>query len=130
MNKRNIERELRICELHGEQLFAKHLNGNSKSGFRCMKCSAEATKRVVESKRNRVYEEFGGCCSFCGYNKCREALEFHHLDPSKKEINPSKVFSRSYERIIQELNKCILLCANCHRELHVKDNTFGKKNSD
>jgi hypothetical protein len=113
------------CKRHGLIKAAKHKNGNAAPAFRCMLCSAEATKRVVQAKRDRVYKEYGDKCSICGYNNCREALEWHHLDPSTKEVEPSKVFSRSYERIIEELSKCILVCANCHREIHVKLGNFG-----
>ena len=61
----------------------------------------------------------GGQCSRCGYNKCVEALEFHHLDSSQKDFGISeKGYTRSWERVREELEKCILVCANCHRELH------------
>ena len=63
----------------------------------------------------------GGCCQVCGYNRCQEALELHHLDSSQKEFNISQYgHSRSWERVKRELDKCVLVCANCHRELHVK----------
>lgn len=52
----------------------------------------------------------------CGYSKCIEALEFHHLDPTEKEFEISD--RRSWEALTAELDKCILLCANCHREYH------------
>lgn len=56
-------------------------------------------------------------CVVCGYNRCEKALEFHHKDPSKKERIVS-VF-RSVESMKAEAAKCVVLCANCHRELHV-----------
>ena len=63
----------------------------------------------------------GGKCIKCGYNKYPEVLEFHHIDPSKKDFNvSSKGHCRSWERVSEEIKKCILLCANCHRELHVE----------
>tara|TARA_R110000824_G_scaffold242992_2_gene431633 strand:- start:94 stop:324 length:231 start_codon:yes stop_codon:yes gene_type:complete len=59
----------------------------------------------------------GGKCCGCGYNKCASALEFHHTDPSKKEfIIGSCKYGRS--KMLEEAKKCILLCANCHREFH------------
>lgn len=113
-----MERKIRFCKIHGETEFAKHKNGNAKPSFKCCKCSAEATKRVVDAKKERAYLEFGSSCVLCGYSKCKRALEWHHLDPSTKEVNPTKVFSRKWERIVEELSKCVLLCANCHREVH------------
>ncbi len=54
----------------------------------------------------------------CGYNKCLSALEFHHIDPLKKDFNISQFRTTSFESIKKELDKCDLLCANCHREIH------------
>jgi len=63
----------------------------------------------------------GGKCEVCGYDRCVEALEFHHRDLSEKEFGISaKGYSRSWKAVMKELDKCILVCANCHRELHAK----------
>jgi len=59
-------------------------------------------------------------CQICGYNKCVSVLEFHHLDPNKKDINGS-MGAYSLKRIKKEIENCILLCANCHKELHAND---------
>lgn len=59
----------------------------------------------------------GGKCSLCGYNKCIKALEFHHTDPNQKDFVISGI-SKAFESIKYELDKCILVCANCHREIH------------
>lgn len=77
---------------------------------------------VVKSRKRRkllFVERFGGKCQFCGYNKCVNALEFHHIDESTKKYSPSSVIgSKSLDVVEKELEKCILICANCHRELH------------
>jgi len=71
--------------------------------------------------RQKAIAELGGKCIKCGYNKYTEVLEFHHRDPSKKDFNvSSKGHCRSWQRVKQEIEKCDLLCANCHRELHVE----------
>lgn len=56
-------------------------------------------------------------CSICGYNCCGAALDFHHVDMSTKDHSPK---SRDWETAaaVEERKKCILVCANCHRELH------------
>lgn len=69
-------------------------------------------------KRTRMINVMGGCCQICGYNKCANALEYHHLDPKAKDFTISSKWSRSWESTCEELKKCILLCANCHREIH------------
>lgn len=66
-----------------------------------------------------IRELAGGCCKVCGYNKCGDALEFHHIDPTKKLFRISAAVSESITpRLLEEINKCILLCSNCHREYH------------
>ena len=75
----------------------------------------------VERWRNRkvkAVEYLGGKCCKCGYNKCIWALEFHHRNPNEKEATWTKMRLWSESRLLKELDKCDLLCANCHRELH------------
>ena len=76
-----------------------------------------------------MVEHKGGRCSICGYNKNIAALEFHHLDKDSKvtEIASFKNSSMS-EKVIKELDKCILVCSNCHREIHSDevDNRYTK----
>ena len=61
----------------------------------------------------------GGKCSACGYDKCLYALDFHHLDPDKKDNGVCHLLrTRSFKAAAEESKKCVLLCANCHRELH------------
>lgn len=62
-------------------------------------------------------------CSICGYNKCSAALDFHHTYPENKEANIARLCkdSLSIETILIEIEKCVILCANCHRELHYKE---------
>lgn len=78
----------------------------------------------VQKRRNELkhmsVEYKGGKCIICNYNKCFAALEFHHINPLEKDFSISrKGNTRSWEKVKTELDKCILLCANCHRELHV-----------
>lgn len=58
------------------------------------------------------------------HDKCLGALDFHHRDPSEKEFDWNKLRKRSWESIAFELDKCDLLCSNCHRESHYDENTF------
>ncbi len=61
----------------------------------------------------------GGKRQLCGFNKCMESLEFHHIIKGKKDFGISeKGYTRSWAAIKSELDKCILLCADCHREWH------------
>ena len=80
---------------------------------------------AVRKRRKRVrlmaVQYKGGRCSRCGYDRCVDALEFHHRNSSQKDFSISeKGYTRSWKRVCEELDKCVLLCANCHRELHAR----------
>jgi hypothetical protein len=62
----------------------------------------------------------GGCCAICSYDRTVSALELHHLDPTAKDFALGTVRRNpaSWPKIVAELKKCVLLCANCHREVH------------
>ncbi len=75
-------------------------------------------KKRLKSIKIQMINILGGKCSRCGYNKCSAALEFHH-NTSNKEGNMAHIIkNQSKEKALKEGKKCILLCANCHRELH------------
>lgn len=79
----------------------------------------KAVRRRRKKIRQMAFEYKGGRCQNCGYDKCAEALEFHHLESNGKDFGISaRGYTRSWERTKKELDKCILLCANCHREVH------------
>ena len=65
----------------------------------------------------QAVDRLGGKCQVCGYDRCVEALEFHHVDPEEKAFNIGDRVT-SLEAILPELEKCVLVCANCHREIH------------
>jgi hypothetical protein len=78
---------------------------------------AVSKRRVKLRQMARDYK--GGKCEICGYDKCSRALSFHHLDPKEKEFGVSdKGLTRSWLKIQNEIDKCILICANCHMEVH------------
>ena len=87
-------------------------------------CSKKCKNKYYVNKRRKTLKQkaveyMGGKCIICSYNKCLRALTFHHLDPTKKDFNiASKGYTRSWNRIKEELDKCILVCSNCHAEIH------------
>jgi hypothetical protein len=79
-------------------------------------------RRQAESQRRKTLraqavEYKGGKCQICGYNKCSAAFDFHHVDPREKDFTISKRMT-TFGAIRKELDKCVLLCATCHREVH------------
>ena len=83
----------------------------------------KSNSQSVADRRRKLKEmsvEYkGGKCIICGYNRCIAALEFHHLNPEEKDFSIAATgTTKSWERIKKELDKCICVCANCHREIH------------
>jgi len=79
----------------------------------------KAVKKRRRKLKEMAVEYKGGKCQICDYDKCIAALDFHHLNEEDKEFDLStKGLTRSWERIKKEIKKCILVCANCHREIH------------
>lgn len=91
--------------------------GNKQYSY-CKSCSNDMTIERYKQNKKLAIEYKGGKCSLCGYDKCDAALEFHHLDPTKKDFNISHHKGMSIENLKEELDKCILVCRNCHAELH------------
>lgn len=93
--------------------------GKKGSSPYCKPCTNE---QVIERQRKLkqiAIDYKGGCCERCGYDKYNGALEFHHTNPTEKDFNISKLKQTNFtEKVKKELDKCILVCANCHREIH------------
>jgi transposase len=102
------------CRHHGETSFVREGRGY----YRCKRCRLDRVSRRRQVIRRKLVDEAGGRCLICGYDRCQQALEFHHLDPSLKEFDLGrKGVSRSLARSRAGARKCVLLCANCHREV-------------
>jgi hypothetical protein len=86
-----------------------------------MSKQAEAVKKWRRSCKERIITAMGGKCCVCGYRKCFAALALHHLDPSQKDFSFGKIRAnpKSWEVIVAEIRKCVLVCHNCHSEIHV-----------
>jgi 5-methylcytosine-specific restriction endonuclease McrA len=81
-------------------------------------------------QKEKAVEYKGGKCCKCGYDKCITALEFHHRNPEEKEFSFSSYSNNAWKNISKELDKCDLLCANCHRELHEELNRGVSPHAD
>lgn len=117
-------RECNVChETHPETTEFFFKNGKQPSGK--IKWKPDCKKCHSESRANRfddlLLEVFGEIkCQQCGYDSCKRAIDCHHLDTEEKDLEPSKMRSSfvSLERMRKEFEKCVLLCSNCHREVH------------
>lgn len=81
----------------------------------CNSCQTNLRRYEV---KQRAIAYLGGKCIHCGYNKCVGALEFHHRDPKQKSFQIAGSHCRSWQSIQKELDKCDLICSNCHAEKH------------
>ena len=98
---------------------ANALERNRKYAKRNPETLKASQKKYKEKKRQVVNEARSSGCVVCGYNKCNEALDFHHVDSSTKDKSISDLLcSGSIDALKEEISKCVVLCANCHREHH------------
>jgi hypothetical protein len=87
----------------------------------CKPCfNAYTTERFRRRKRQAV-EYLGGRCADCGGVYPYYVFEFHHLDPARKEMGFNQLRRRSWEAVKREIDKCLLLCSNCHRIRHWRE---------
>ena len=91
---------------------------------RSKKCSSCKVKKSRQNTKLKAVEYKGGKCESCGYSKSIRALTFHHKDPTKKEFGIADPKNRSFEAIKAELDKCDLLCMNCHMEEHERLDSY------
>jgi hypothetical protein len=91
----------------------------------------EAARKYRKHRQDFINEAKSKGCEICGYKKCTAALVFHHRDPSTKVDTISNMACRcaSVEDIRAEMDKCTLLCQNCHHELHISEGNMGLNKS-
>jgi hypothetical protein len=100
--------QCRICKKN-------YLGGHRQYKDICASC------RVSESRRKKkaaLIDYKGGKCLICSYDKCQQVLQFHHKDPNEKEFAKANSGTSDFDRLKTEVDKCILVCANCHGEIH------------
>lgn len=115
------------CLKCGKDFFPKK---QAKTRKYCYDCVPEESYTNGATLRKRIkkwgLDYKGNKCQCCGYDKCEAALEFHHLDPAQKDFNISdRDIKLNWDEIKNELDKCILVCSNCHKEIHNGIRTIG-----
>lgn len=85
-----------------------------------MSKGSEKVKLWRKRTKDKLVEALGGKCRVCSYMKSTQALSLHHVDPSVKEFGFGAIRAtpKSWEKILTEAKKCVLLCSNCHAEVH------------
>lgn len=115
---------IRQCEICGKDF---EIIDNGWTRKYCYDCSPTINSNCSRAKnitikrralKKMLVEYKGGKCERCGYNKCMRALEFHHSDPQEKDFGISRQLHRDVKELKREVDKCLLLCSNCHAEIH------------
>lgn len=119
----------KICTKCGKELPIEEFNWKNKAqGIRrseCKYCHSNYMKNRYRQKKNEIQDLKKGIkCIKCGYNKCGASLEFHHINPEEKDEKVARMLTNNYNLDIvkKEIEKCVVLCANCHHEFHFLNN--------
>ena len=110
----------RVCIYCGKEYISE-----SHTRSMCYECNPFKgnTKEFTQRIRQLNYDKYlkdtkQESCSICGYDKHKSVLEFHHIDPNTKVCNPASISHSKYSKFKLEADKCIVVCANCHRLIH------------
>ena len=115
--------EQKICKICGKKFI---IMDNGWTRKYCYNCSPHQNENMTHAqavtiKRRAIKQALvnlkGGKCSICGYNKSLRALQFHHLNPKEKDFALTKNV-KDFDKLKKEVEKCILVCSNCHAEIH------------
>lgn len=113
-------RSLHIKDSRITMNICKECNKEYKGGHGKLKdiCSTCYRLGYRNKTKKRAIDYKGGCCSVCGYDKYIGSLQFHHVYPENKSFIISDFGFNKFDSLIEELDKCILVCSNCHGEIH------------
>lgn len=114
------EKNTKFCSKCETKKDKSHFYKKGKTGLSsyCKPCAALVDKIARQEKKLKLAQHTSTECLVCHYDKCIAALEYHHLDPSTKKFQISQGWNRSFKEILKEAQKCVVLCSNCHKELH------------
>lgn len=114
--------QTRICKKCNQEkpleVFAKSKNYIQ---HECKSCQLNRTRKHKSDNKIKSIEYKGGKCIDCSYQGNPAVYDFHHLDTREKDKKPNVLMGCTWEKIKKELDKCVLLCANCHRIRHHKN---------
>ena len=123
--KNNISslEKVKVCEICGKEFYPDEFGFSRKYCYNCVPSTKDYTSsQIITIKRRAIkhalIEYKGGKCCRCGYDKCDRALEFHHINPNEKDFSISRSMDKGINKLKEEVDKCILVCSNCHAEIH------------
>ncbi len=118
--KRILETKYLYCNRHGD---SEHVESGIKiKKWKCCACTVEYSYQYMKGRKIKAVGYLGGACILCGYSKSICALTFHHRVSVLKDFNLSGTgLCKSWDKLTVELDKCDLLCSNCHIETHEQE---------
>jgi len=113
----------KVCSLCKEDkaasLYANDTRHSDGLSSQCRRCQLDAKKVKRIQNKYKAVEYKGGCCNRCGQMfECLDVYDFHHRNPSEKEQSLNNLVNSNWNNIVKELDKCDLLCSNCHKITH------------
>lgn len=96
----------------------KTTSGTQKYCSRCRKCNSVYLLNKKSNTLKRLVLNLKKRCVVCGYDKCKSALDYHHINSATKKFGLSNVSNVTEDEIMTEIGKCVVLCCRCHREVH------------
>ena len=106
------------CNSLLEDYVAPTNGGGKRMGRRCTPCYHKHQSNKRQALKRRAVEHLGDKCAHCNQSFPDECYDFHHLSDKKHDVGKLTHATKKWETILEEINKCILLCANCHRIHH------------
>ena len=113
--------KIKFCKIHGNSKHELNKIVGNKKYYKCRICKNSRKSDIRKNNKYQLVEYMGKKCQICKYSKCLSALEIHHIVPKEKTLEFSKI---SRDNKLQDYRNeidntpCILVCANCHREIH------------
>lgn len=124
---KEIEKGDVVCTTCGGEFTKDNYSGHNKQ---CNQCIAKHVREYYRSIKLECVNYLGGKCEKCNYSTSQCAMDFHHRDPGEKDFQISKHLKKFGNSHKKELDKCMLLCSNCHRETHEQLNLEEVENED
>ena len=128
--KNILTKEPKYCEICKKEFYPNIIGMTRKYCYECSPADVNRSEQITSLRhamKKEMVKQRGGKCERCGYNKCIDALHFHHIKEKEKEFGLSENgIIHSWILYQEEASKCELLCANCHAEEHYNRNHKNK----
>lgn len=117
ITKEWLESDIRTCTCEYCHKVVEYSRKDRK-GHTSNMCGSCRSNNGRFARKKKAIEYLGGACQVCGYARCDRAMHFHHVNPENKSFGIGGTHTTAWKKVKVELEKCVLLCGNCHSEVH------------